>query len=77
LTASEIEKRFVDAAMDIKEALDGIGVLPDGFHTRSNNCHGQLPEIRIRNKGNTFQDKDGLATRFAGSRPITRFRSAK
>ena len=60
-----IEKTFTDAVIDLKEivVLDGIDILSDqsGFRIRSHDLHGQLPEIVIKDSGNTFPDKEDLA----------------
>ncbi len=57
-----IEKIFTDCVMDLKEilVLDAIDLLPDGFQIRCHALHGQLPEIAMKNSGDTFQDKDRL-----------------
>jgi hypothetical protein len=59
-----IEKTFTDTVIDLKEivVLDGIDILSDqsGFRVGSHDLHGQLPEILIRDSGNTFQDKEYL-----------------
>jgi hypothetical protein len=41
--------------------LDGIDILPDGFRIRCHDLRGQLPEIVMKNSGNTFKDKDWLS----------------
>jgi hypothetical protein len=48
--------------MDLKEilVLDSIDIAPDGFRVRSHDLHGPLPEIVIKNSGDTLQDKDRL-----------------
>jgi hypothetical protein len=58
-----IEKVFTDCVMDLHRivVLDGIDMLPDGFRFRSHDLHGQLPEIVMKNSGDTFRDKDRLA----------------
>jgi hypothetical protein len=55
-----IEKVFTDCVIDLKEilVLDGIDFPPDGFRVRSHDLHGQLPEIGIKNSGDTLQDND-------------------
>ncbi len=59
---STIEKTFNDCVIDLKQilVLDDIDILPDGFRVRSHDFYGQLPEITIKNSGDTFQDKDRL-----------------
>jgi len=60
-----IEKTFTDAVIDLKGVivLDGIDILPDesGFRVRSDDFHGQLPEIVIHDSGNTMEDKESLS----------------
>lgn len=57
-----IESVFTEAVMDLKRVivLDGIDILPDksGFRIRSHDLHGQLPQILIKDSGDTFQDKE-------------------
>jgi|WetSurMetagenome_2_1015567.scaffolds.fasta_scaffold1195900_1 hypothetical protein len=62
LRPGTIERVFTDCVMDLKQilVLDGIDILPDGFRIRCHDLHGQLPEISIKNSGDTFQDKDRL-----------------
>jgi len=59
-----IEKTFTNRVMDLKEVivLDGIDILPDssGFRVRSHDLHGPLPEIVVKDSGDTIQDKDRL-----------------
>jgi hypothetical protein len=62
LPPGSIEKVFTDCVMDLKQiiVLDGIDILSDGFRVRSHDLHSQLPEIAMKNSGDTFQDKDRL-----------------
>jgi hypothetical protein len=64
LYPATIEKTFTDSVMDLQEVivLDGIDILPDstGFRVRCHDLHGPLPEIVVRDSGDTFQDKDRL-----------------
>lgn len=64
LRSATIEKTFTDCVMDLKEiiVLDGIDILPDnsGFRVQSHDLHGPLPEMVIKESGDTFQDKDRL-----------------
>jgi hypothetical protein len=62
LKPRQIEKVFTDCVMDLKQilVLDGIDILPDGFRVHSHDLHGQLPEILMKNSGDTLQDKDRL-----------------
>jgi hypothetical protein len=57
-----IEKVFTECVMDIMQilVLDGIDILPNGFRVRRHDLHGQLPEIIVKNSGDTFQDKNKL-----------------
>lgn len=63
LRPGAIEKVFTDCVMDLKEVvvLDGIDLLPAGFRIRRHDLHGQLPEIVVKDSGDTFLDKDRLA----------------
>jgi len=65
LHPTTIERIFADCVMDLKEdiVLDGIEILPDncGFRVRSHDLYGPLPDIRIKDSGDTFQDKDRLS----------------
>jgi hypothetical protein len=71
-----IEKVFTDCVMDLKQivVLDGIDVHPDGFRIRCHDLHGQLPEISIKNSGDTFQDKDRLGNEVCKLIAIVRLR---
>jgi hypothetical protein len=62
LKPRSIEKVFTECVMDIKQilVLDGIDILPGRFRVRSHDLHGQLPEIIVKNSGDTFQDKNKL-----------------
>lgn len=57
-----IEKVFTDCVMDLKQilVLDGIDILPNGFRICSHDLHGPLPDITVKNSGDTFVDKDLL-----------------
>ena len=62
LHSATIEKTFTDAVMDLKEVvvMDGIDILPDnsGFRIRCHDLYGPLPEIVVKDSGDTFLDKD-------------------
>lgn len=62
LHPATIEKTFTDCVMDLKEVivLDGIDILADstGFRVRSHDLHSPLPEIVVKDSGDTFLDKD-------------------
>ena len=60
LQSEAIEKIFTDCVMDLKQilVLDGIDIQPDGFRIRSHDLYGRLPEMVMKNSGDTFQDED-------------------
>jgi len=64
LHPATIETTFTQCVMDLKEVivLDGIAIQPDnsGFRVRCHNHYGPLPEIVVKDSGDTFQDKDQL-----------------
>ena len=78
LHPATIEKTFTDAVMDLKEVivLDGIDILPDksGFRVRCHDLHGLLPEIVVKDSGDTFQDKDRLGNQACKLIAIVRLR---
>lgn len=78
LRPETIEKTFTDAVMDLQEVivLDGIDILPDnsGFRIRSHDHHGPLPEIVVKDSGDTFQDKDRLGNQVCRLVAIVRLR---
>ena len=76
LRPGTIEKVFTDCVMDLKEILilDPIDILPDGFRIRCHDLHGQLPEIVMKNSGDTFQDKDRLGDEVCRLIAIVRLR---
>jgi hypothetical protein len=78
LHPATIEKTFTDAVMDLKEVvvLDGIDILPDnsGCRVRSHDLHGQLPEIVVKDCGDTFLDKDQLGNQACKLVAIVRLR---
>lgn len=63
LRPSTIEKVFTDCVMDLKQVLvlDGIDIQQDVFQVYSHDLHGPLPDITVKNSGDTFQDKERLA----------------
>jgi hypothetical protein len=78
LHPATIEKTFIAAVMDLKEVIvfDGIDILPDnsGFRIRSHDLHGPLPEIVVRDSGDTFQDKDRMSNQACKLIAIERLR---
>jgi hypothetical protein len=58
--ATEIDKIFVHAVMDLKQilVLDAIDMRDPGFAVRCHDLHGPLHEIAFKNSGDTFKDKD-------------------
>jgi hypothetical protein len=78
LHPATIEKTFTDAVMDLQEVilLDGIDILPDNsvFRIRCHDTHGPLPEIVVKDSGDTFQDKDRLSTQACKLIAIVRLR---
>jgi hypothetical protein len=58
LRIAEIEKVFVQVAIDLKEilVLDGIDQLSDprGFHIRSHDLYGPLPDIQITDTADRY-----------------------
>jgi hypothetical protein len=64
LKAPQIEKVFVQAALDLNHIIvfDGIDFNPDntGFCIQCHDLHGSLPEIVINNSGDTLKDKDRI-----------------
>ncbi len=64
LRPETIEKTFTDAVMDLKQVivLDGVDILPErsGFRLRCHDLYGPLPEIVIKDSGDTFLDKERL-----------------
>ena len=76
LRLGTIEKVFTDCVMDLKEilVLDGIEIVPDAFRIRCHDLHGQLPEIVMKNSGDTFQDKDRLGNEVCKLIAIVRLR---
>ena len=71
-----IEKTFADCVMDLKRilVLDGIDILPDGFRVHSHDLHGSLPDISVKNSGDTFQDKDRLCNEACKIHAIVKLR---
>ncbi len=63
LRPGTIEKVFTECVMCLGEVvvLDGTDILPDSFRVRCHDLHGPLPEIGIKDSGDTFLDKDRLA----------------
>jgi hypothetical protein len=76
LRPGTIKRIFTDCVMDLKQilVLDGIEILADGFRIRCHDLHGQLPEISIKNSGDTFQDKDRLGNEVCKLTAIVRMR---
>ena len=58
-----IERVFTDCVMDLHRivVLDGIDILPDDLRIHCHDLHGALPELVMKNSGDTFRDKDRLA----------------
>jgi hypothetical protein len=58
------EKTFTDCVIDLKEliVLDGVFIQPNnsGSRIRCYDLYGPLPEIVIKDSGDTFLDKDQL-----------------
>jgi hypothetical protein len=79
LHPATIEKTFTDCLMDLKEVivLACIDILPgnSGFRVRSNDLHGPLPEIAVKDSGDTFQDKDRLGREACKLAAIVRLRA--
>ena len=73
-----IERTFTDCVMDLKEVivLDGIDILPDssGFRVRSHDLYGQLPDMVVKDSGDTFLDKDRLGNETCKLVAIVRLR---
>jgi len=73
-----VEKTFLDCVMDLKEViiLDGIDILPDssGFRVRSHDLYGPLPEVVVRDSGDTYVDKDRLGNEACKLVAIVRMR---
>ena len=59
-----IEKVFTDCEVDLQRivVLDHIEILPDGYTIHCHDLHGQLPELVMKNSGDTFKDKDQMGT---------------
>jgi hypothetical protein len=64
LRNQEIEKAFVQVAIDLKEilVLDGIDQLPDppGFRIRSHDLYGPLPDTLIHDTGDRYPVLDRI-----------------
>jgi hypothetical protein len=64
--------------IDLQEliVLDGIDILADstGFRVRCHDLHGPLPEIVIKDSGDTFLDKDRLGNQTCKLGAIVRLR---
>jgi hypothetical protein len=60
----EVEKAFVQVAIDLKEilVLDGIDQLadPPGFRIRSHDLYGSLPDIQIKDTGDRLAMLDRI-----------------
>src|SRR6266699_3834830 len=78
LSASEIEKEFLLAAVHLKQivVLDGIERVgePPGFRIRSQDLHGPLPEIDVRDTGDRSAILDEVSTEAAKLNAIARHR---
>ena len=78
LNLPEIEKTFVQVAIDLKEilVLDGIDQLFDtpGFRIRSNDLFGPLPEILVRETGDHLSVIDKIQNETAKLIAIVRIR---
>jgi hypothetical protein len=78
LHPATIETTFIQCVMDLKEVivLDGVDILADnsGFRVRCHDLYGQLPEMVVKDSGDTFQDKDGLGNEVCKLVAIVRLR---
>ena len=58
LRVAEVEKAFVQVAIDVHEiiVLDGIGELedPPGFRIRSHDLYGPLPDVLVEDTGDRY-----------------------
>jgi hypothetical protein len=79
LRPKTIEKVFADCVMDLKEVivLDSIDILSDstGFRIRCHDLYGPLPEILVKDSGNSLQDKDQIANQACKLVSIVRLRN--
>src|SRR5438876_4643314 len=78
LSASEIEKEFLLAAIHLKQivVLDGIerGVEPPGFRICSHDLHGPLPEVVVRDTGDRTAILEEISREAAKLNAIARHR---
>lgn len=79
LSVPEVEKTFVQVAIDLKEilVLDGIDILPDlpGFRIRSHDLYGPLPDILIHDTGDRYPVLDRIANEAAKLIAMVRVRN--
>jgi hypothetical protein len=52
--------------------LDGIDTFEDGFVIQCHDLHGQLPEIKVKNSSDFFEDKDRLGREAVCSQKFVR-----
>src|SRR5438876_12445350 len=78
LSASEIEKEFLLAAIHLKQivVLDEIERVaePPGFRIRSHDLHGPLPEIVVHDTGDRTEILDAISREAAKLNAIARHR---
>src|SRR5213594_2710367 len=78
LSASEIEKEFVLAAVHLKQivVLDRIDLItePREFRIRSHDLHGPLPEIVVRDTGDRTAILDEISREAAKLDAVARHR---
>jgi hypothetical protein len=78
LRPATIEKTFTDCITDLAEVivLDAIDILPDetGFRVCCHDFHGPLPEVEIKDSGDTLVDKDRLGSELCKLVAIVRMR---
>src|SRR5438876_11442044 len=78
LSASEIEKEFLLAAVHLKQivVLDEIERVaePPGFRIRSHDLHGPLPEIVVSDKGDRLAILDDVSREAAKLNAVARHR---
>jgi hypothetical protein len=78
LRPKTIEKVVTDCVLDLKEiiVIDGVDILPDstGFRVRCHDLYGPLPEIVVKDSGDSFQDKDQLGNQACKLVAIVRLR---
>ena len=79
LRVPEVEKAFLQVAIDLKEilVLDGIDQLadPPGFRIRSHDLYGSLPDILIEDTGDRYPVLDKLEREAAKLTAMVRVRN--